>query len=101
MKGYNATIFAYGQTGSGKSFTMFGTDSNPGIIPRSCRFLFESIRADSTQTEYSLKCSFIEIYKENIRDLLKPQNTSLKVRETPTRGVWIDGLSEHVIYLIS
>ena len=43
-----------------------------------------------------MKCSFLEIYKEVVRDLLNPKNDNLKVRETPAKGVWVDDLSEEV-----
>jgi kinesin family protein 5 len=98
LQGYNGTIFAYGQTGAGKSFTMFGPDiledSMKGIIPRACSHIFEHITNDTSGAEYTIKCSFLEIYKEVIRDLLNPKGNNLKVRETPSRGVWVDELSE-------
>eukprot|EP01129_Flabellula_baltica_P005796 TRINITY_DN2124_c0_g1_i1.p1 TRINITY_DN2124_c0_g1~~TRINITY_DN2124_c0_g1_i1.p1 ORF type:complete len:1152 (-),score=318.71 TRINITY_DN2124_c0_g1_i1:270-3683(-) len=97
--GYNGTIFAYGQTGAGKTFTMFGPSIEDhemkGIIPRCVDHLFEHIGEDETETEFTIKCSFLEIYKENIRDLLNPGgNGKLKVRETPSRGVWVQDLTE-------
>ncbi|KAL6074629.1 Kinesin-like protein unc-104 [Balamuthia mandrillaris] len=103
LKGYNGTIFAYGQTGAGKSFTMFGpTLGDPelrGIIPRACTHLFTHIARDrSSGTEYTIKCSFLEIYKERVRDLLNPKNANLKVRETPSRGVWVDNLTEEFVH---
>eukprot|EP00029_Vermamoeba_vermiformis_P007434 TRINITY_DN321_c0_g1_i1.p1 TRINITY_DN321_c0_g1~~TRINITY_DN321_c0_g1_i1.p1 ORF type:complete len:1029 (+),score=352.71 TRINITY_DN321_c0_g1_i1:163-3249(+) len=98
LQGYNGTIFAYGQTGAGKSFTMFGPDiieeSMKGIIPRACSHIFQHIANDTSGTEYTIKCSFLEIYKEVIRDLLNPKGNNLKVRETPSKGVWVDELSE-------
>eukprot|EP01129_Flabellula_baltica_P009978 TRINITY_DN4162_c0_g1_i1.p1 TRINITY_DN4162_c0_g1~~TRINITY_DN4162_c0_g1_i1.p1 ORF type:complete len:1087 (+),score=291.60 TRINITY_DN4162_c0_g1_i1:13-3273(+) len=98
IKGYNGTIFAYGQTGAGKSWTMFGPEiSEPhlkGIIPRSCSHIFDHINSDEEGTEYIIRCSFLEIYKEIIRDLLNPSNNNLKVRETKSKGVWVDGLTE-------
>lgn len=105
LKGYNGTIFAYGQTGAGKSFTMFGpeggADSIPepakGIIPRACKHIFDRIEADESGTEFILKCSFLEIYKESIRDLLDREKVNLKVRETPSRGVWVQDLTEHFV----
>ena len=102
LSGYNGTIFAYGQTGAGKSFSMSGSDvthvEHKGIIPRACDHIFQHIAQDLAGTEYTLKCSFLEIYKENIHDLLDPEAaSSLKVRETPSRGVWVQGLSEHFV----
>eukprot|EP01114_Cavostelium_apophysatum_P013371 TRINITY_DN3225_c0_g1_i1.p1 TRINITY_DN3225_c0_g1~~TRINITY_DN3225_c0_g1_i1.p1 ORF type:complete len:1612 (-),score=534.39 TRINITY_DN3225_c0_g1_i1:42-4877(-) len=101
ISGYNGTIFAYGQTGSGKSFSMFGPDiSDPnmkGIIPRACAHIFEHIANDTSGTEYTIKCSFLEIYKEVVKDLLNPTGSNLKVRETPARGVWVEGLTEQYV----
>lgn len=102
LAGYNGTIFAYGQTGAGKSFSMSGSDvtnaDSKGIIPRSCDHIFQHIASDVAGTEYTLKCSFLEIYKENIHDLLNPEAAgNLKVRETPSQGVWVQGLSEHFV----
>lgn len=101
IKGYNGTIFAYGQTGSGKSFTMFGPDidssEQKGIIPRACEYIFNHIAIDSEERVYEVRCSFLEIYKEVIKDLLDPKNINLKVRETPTRGVWVEGLSDQSV----
>jgi hypothetical protein len=68
-----------------------------GIIPRACETVFKFIHADRDETEFQVKCSFLEIYKEIIRDLLNPEGMNLKVRETPQRGVWVDGLSERFV----
>eukprot|EP01118_Nematostelium_gracile_P003663 TRINITY_DN14236_c0_g1_i1.p1 TRINITY_DN14236_c0_g1~~TRINITY_DN14236_c0_g1_i1.p1 ORF type:complete len:269 (-),score=69.42 TRINITY_DN14236_c0_g1_i1:265-1071(-) len=103
LTGYNGTIFAYGQTGSGKTFTMFGVRHDPelkGIIPRASSQMFQHIDNDDTNTEYAIKCSFLEIYKERIRDLLNPASqdaAGLKIRESPQKGVWIEGLTEEFI----
>mmetsp|Transcript_30343 Transcript_30343/g.96827 ORF Transcript_30343/g.96827 Transcript_30343/m.96827 type:complete len:457 (+) Transcript_30343:291-1661(+) len=79
ISGYHGTIFAYGQTGSGKTYTMFGPEgaasgsdeAGDGIIPRCCRGLFDRIRADTTKT-YALRITYIEMYQEELRDLLTP-----------------------------
>lgn len=75
LDGFNCTIFAYGQTGTGKTYTMTGDISNvlplpdaAGIIPRVLYALFE--RLEAAETENSVKCSFIELYNEELRDLL-------------------------------
>ena len=100
INGYNSTIFAYGQTGAGKSFTMFGPDiivpELKGIIPRACMHIFDHIAKDTEGTEYTIKCSFLEIYKEVVRDLLSPSSNAkgLRVREAPNKGVWVEGLHE-------
>lgn len=65
-----------------------------GIIPRACRFIFEHIAKNPEHCEFKVTCSFLEIYKEVIKDLLNPKGVNLKVRETPTRGVWVESLSE-------
>ena len=88
LQGYNCTIFAYGQTGTGKTYTMSGDMSDTtgllsesaGIIPRALHSLFEKLAAD--EAESSVKCSFIELYNEELRDLLAADNnTKLKIFE--------------------
>eukprot|EP01116_Phalansterium_solitarium_P010379 TRINITY_DN2510_c0_g1_i3.p1 TRINITY_DN2510_c0_g1~~TRINITY_DN2510_c0_g1_i3.p1 ORF type:complete len:843 (+),score=357.36 TRINITY_DN2510_c0_g1_i3:194-2722(+) len=101
LDGYNATIFAYGQTGSGKTFTMFGIRNDPnlrGLIPRASSYIFNAIEQDDSDIEYAIKISFLEIYKERIHDLLDPTGSKdgpgLKIRESPQKGIWVEGLSE-------
>ncbi|KAL2823476.1 P-loop containing nucleoside triphosphate hydrolase protein [Aspergillus cavernicola] len=86
LAGYNCTIFAYGQTGTGKTYTMSGdmTDTlgilsdNAGIIPRVLYSLFGKL----ADTESTVKCSFIELYNEELRDLLSAEeNSKLKIYE--------------------
>ena len=88
LQGYNCTIFAYGQTGTGKTYTMSGDMSDTlgllsdsaGIIPRALHSLFAKLEAD--EAESSVKCSFIELYNEELRDLLAvEENTKLKIFE--------------------
>ncbi|NXP38167.1 KIF17 protein, partial [Leiothrix lutea] len=72
MEGYNGTTFAYSQTGSGKSFTMQGVvdpSSQKGIIPRAFEHIFESIQG-AEDAKFLLRASCLEIYNEDIRDLL-------------------------------
>lgn len=73
MDGYNAVIFAYGQTCSGKTYTLSGDSAGeePGIIPRSMREVFATIKR-TPDREYLLRCSYLEIYNETIYDLLAP-----------------------------
>lgn len=102
LAGYNGTIFAYGQTGAGKTYTMFGPDKiesndDRGIVPRTSAHIFDHIDSDSTKREYAIKCSFLEIYKEVVKDLLNPKNADLKIRESPQKGVWVDGLTEEFV----
>ena len=88
LRGYNCTIFAYGQTGTGKTYTMSGDMSDTlgllsdsaGIIPRALQSLF--LKLDADEAESSVKCSFIELYNEELRDLLSlDDNTKLKIYE--------------------
>ena len=93
VQGYNSSIFTYGPTNSGKTFTMFGTESNPGIVPRTCKHIFSCL----TNAEYNIKCSFLEIYREKIRDLLDPESKDLKLRQN-IKGVYVHGLKEKLVY---
>lgn len=96
--GYHTCIFAYGQTGSGKSYTMMGTQEQPGLIPRTCEELFERIHNDpQPNTNYHVHVSYFEIYNEHVRDLLTPRTNPpiyLKIRESQTDGVYVQGLTE-------
>ncbi|XP_017311279.2 kinesin-like protein KIF13B [Ictalurus punctatus] len=96
FQGYNACIFAYGQTGSGKSYTMMGSDEQPGLIPRLCSSLFERVVHEQREGEsFTVEVSYMEIYNERVRDLLDPKGTSqvLRVREHKVLGPYVDGLS--------
>ena len=73
FQGYNGTILCYGQTSSGKTFTMEGKldDLNlKGLIPRSMEYIFEYINNSTSNLEFSIKCSYMEIYNERLNDLL-------------------------------
>lgn len=74
LDGYRVCIFAYGQTGSGKTYTMEGDPANPGIIPRSIEQIFSCTESLRTKFGWSftMYSSFIEIYNEELRDLLNP-----------------------------
>ncbi|KAL8971629.1 MAG: hypothetical protein Q9197_003177 [Variospora fuerteventurae] len=102
FEGYHTCIFAYGQTGSGKSYTMMGTPTNPGLIPRTCEDLFQRIESSvSPNVSYTVRVSYFEVYNEHVRDLLGPQPRSsdhhsfyLKIRESPTEGPYIKDLTD-------
>ena len=69
FEGYHTCIFAYGQTGSGKSYTMMGTKEQPGLIPRTCKDLFERIDAvEEPNITYNVRVSYFEVYNEHVRD---------------------------------
>ena len=74
IKGYNGTIFAYGQTGCGKSYSMMGKKDDPdlrGIIPNAFEHIFGYIdQEENPDKKYLVRCSYLEIYNEEIRDLL-------------------------------
>ncbi|XP_077948946.1 kinesin-like protein KIF17 isoform X2 [Gasterosteus aculeatus] len=102
-EGYNGTIFAYGQTGSGKSFTMQGV-SHPaaqrGVIPRAFEHIFESIQC-AENTKFLVRASYLEIYNEEIRDLLGSDTKHrLELREHPERGVYVRDLSMHTVHSV-
>nr|XP_061823989.1 kinesin-like protein KIF15 isoform X2 [Nerophis lumbriciformis] len=107
MNGYNGTIFAYGQTGSGKTFTMLGpseldnfTDELRGVIPRSFEYLFFLINREAERSQsksFLCKCSFIEIYNEQVFDLLDTASASLFVRENIKKGVFVEGAVEKYV----
>ena len=94
LEGYNGTIFAYGQTGCGKSFSMQGIHDPPtqrGIIPRSFEHIFEAIDA-SENMKYLVHASYLEIYNEEIRDLLGTDaKKKLDLKEHPDKGVYVPG----------
>uniref|UniRef100_A0A8C8DI21 Kinesin-like protein n=1 Tax=Oryzias sinensis TaxID=183150 RepID=A0A8C8DI21_9TELE len=97
LGGYNGTIFAYGQTGTGKTFTMEGVRAVPellGIIPNSFAHIFGHIAKAKSDTSFLVHVSYLEIYNEEVRDLLgKDQMKRLQVKESPDRGVFVKDLS--------
>ncbi|XP_027331846.1 kinesin-like protein KIN-12C [Abrus precatorius] len=114
LSGYNSCMFAYGQTGSGKTYTMMGeiketegylTDDT-GITPRVFDYLFLRIKAEEEsrkdyKLKYSCKCSFLEIYNEQITDLLEPSSTNLQLREDMKKGVYVENLTEHMVVTVN
>lgn len=96
FQGYNVCLLAYGQTGSGKTFTMMGDEQGDGFIP----MLVEDIlnyktRLVSDKINCELKFSYMEVYNENVRDLLyEGKDKKWKVREHPETGPYVEGLRE-------
>ncbi|CAF0816111.1 unnamed protein product [Adineta ricciae] len=87
--GFNCSLFAYGQTGSGKSYSMVGYGVNRGIIPIACDELFHQIQSTkSSSVRYEVSLSMMEIYNEQVRDLLTQDfpKGGLAVRQHPTSG---------------
>lgn len=89
FEGYNGTIFAYGQTGCGKTFSMMGVPSDEvlkGIIPRSFNHIVALI-SEAKDKNFLLRCSFIEIYNENIHDLLSDDHSEkMQLKQDKKRG---------------
>ncbi|KAM4606947.1 kinesin-like protein KIF11 [Polymixia lowei] len=112
IMGYNCTVFAYGQTGTGKTFTMEGErspgeqftweeDPLAGIIPRTLHQIFEKLSENGT--EFSIKVSLMEIYNEELFDLLSPGEDvteRLQLFDDPRnkRGVVVKGLEEITVH---
>ncbi|XP_034691396.1 kinesin-like protein KIN-4A isoform X1 [Vitis riparia] len=116
FQGYNATVLAYGQTGSGKTYTMgtgFKDGCQTGLIPQAMNALFNKIETLKHQSEFQLHVSFIEILKEEVRDLLesptvsKPEATNghaariavpgrppIQIRETSNGVITLAGSTE-------
>ncbi|KAJ8025345.1 Kinesin-like protein KIF11 [Holothuria leucospilota] len=111
LMGYNCTVFAYGQTGTGKTFTMEGErtpdenlsweeDPLAGIIPRAMHQIFEKLREQNV--EFSVRVSFLELYNEELFDLLTSQDDTQRLRifeDSARKGsVVIQGLEEVVVH---
>uniref|UniRef100_A0A3Q0RFC4 Kinesin-like protein n=1 Tax=Amphilophus citrinellus TaxID=61819 RepID=A0A3Q0RFC4_AMPCI len=99
LLGFNGTIFAYGQTGTGKTYTMEGVRNDlekRGVIPNSFEHIFTHISRSQNQ-QYLVRASYLEIYQEEIRDLLsQDQLRRLELRERPDTGVYVKDLSSFV-----
>lgn len=105
LQGFNGTIFAYGQTGTGKTFTMEGIKNGNselrGVIPNAIdhifRYITESPSQSDSQRTYLVRASYLEIYQEDIRDLLDLNSSKrLELKERPDIGVYVNGLSSFV-----
>ena len=103
LEGYNSTIFCYGQTGTGKTYTMEGftyesKNPNRGIIQRTIQDIFNFIETTSDEnTKFIIRASFLQIYNENISDLLKSDKKNLQIREDKKKGIYVDLLSEWAV----
>lgn len=106
VDGYNVTIFAYGQTGAGKTHTMYGTPTDPGLAPRSIHALFDVIRREQQRggKTFSVRTYMIEVYKQDIIDLLSDtvkgpkDKRSLEVKKDIGRGImFVEGVTERQV----
>ncbi|KAI8556551.1 hypothetical protein RHMOL_Rhmol05G0262200 [Rhododendron molle] len=114
LEGFNCTVFAYGQTGTGKTYTMEGGMRNKGgelpadagVIPRAVRQIFDTLEAQNA--DYSVKVTFLELYNEEITDLLAPEDFSrssedrqkkpISLLEDGKGCVIVRGLEEEAVY---
>ncbi|XP_060063153.1 kinesin-like protein KIF28 [Ylistrum balloti] len=98
FEGYNCSLFAYGQTGSGKSYSMVGYGANRGIVPITCDELFKTMATNTdTNKRFEVTFSMLEIYNEQVRDLLSRENPKggLQVRQNPKLGLfYVEGLKK-------
>ncbi|CAO2825075.1 unnamed protein product [Amaranthus hypochondriacus] len=107
VAGYNSCMFAYGQTGSGKTHTMLGDieggtrrhSVNCGMTPRVFEYLFSRIQKEKEarreeKLRFTCKCSFLEIYNEQILDLLNPSSVNLQIREDLKKGIHVENITE-------
>lgn len=113
LSGYNGSLYVYGQTGAGKTYTMSGpvssvqsmqSDPRRGVISRMLGYIFNEMQMRQEEEEgvcFSCRCSFLEIYKETITDLLEPGSTNLQIREDLNRGVYVERLSEAAVGSLS
>jgi len=97
LAGFNCTIFAYGQTGTGKTHTMEGdihSEADAGIVPRSVKTILETLEASGS--EFTIRVSFLELYNEELQDLLTPPSSEkkLKLCEDVKKGVVCQNLEE-------
>uniref|UniRef100_A0A8C1PY63 Kinesin family member 7 n=1 Tax=Cyprinus carpio TaxID=7962 RepID=A0A8C1PY63_CYPCA len=97
--GFNATVFAYGQTGSGKTYTIGESnickDDEQGIIPRAVAEIFKLLD-ENDLTDFSVRVSYMEVYKEVFRDLLEVETASkdIHIREDEKGNVVLSGVKE-------
>ncbi|KAB2032155.1 hypothetical protein ES319_D05G352500v1 [Gossypium barbadense] len=112
LAGFNSSVFAYGQTGSGKTYTIWGpanalleenlSSDQQGLTSRVFQRLFarineEQIKHADKQLKYQCRCSFLEIYNEQITDLLDPNQGNLQIREDVKSGVYVENLTEEYV----
>lgn len=102
LSGYNGCLFAYGQTGSGKTYTIQGPDGphraeDKGLTVRILEYIFRKLsRAQraSPNYHYICECSYLELYQEQLQDLLADETKKLDLREDLKKGVYVDNMTK-------
>ncbi|XP_015973087.1 kinesin-like protein KIN-12F [Arachis duranensis] len=112
LAGYNTSILSYGQSGSGKTYTMWGppsamfeepsAQSHKGIVPRIFQMLFSELEKEQHMSEgkqfnYQCRCCFLEIYNEQIGDLLDPAQQNLVMKDDSKNPLYIENLTEEYV----
>ena len=104
INGYNSTALAYGVTGTGKTHTIFGDlvfkNGEEGISIKACDYLFKELSSKYFEDNCVIKISYIEIYNENVIDLLNNDNSTssnLMIIEDPNKGVYCPNMKEYII----
>ncbi|XP_046556912.1 LOW QUALITY PROTEIN: kinesin-like protein KIN-7O [Haliotis rubra] len=95
-EGFHGTIFAYGQSGSGKTYTISGSKVQAGVIELGIDELFDIINK-STNKEFLLRISYMEIYTEKIYDLFDDIEKTLKIQEDTDHQISVVGLNEQIV----
>nr|CAD7264774.1 unnamed protein product [Timema shepardi] len=91
LEGYNCSVFVYGATGAGKTHTMLGSKDNPGISLLTMVELYSQIERLKEEREFELGATYLEVYNENVLDLLQPSGP-LPLRDDGNFGVTVAGL---------
>ncbi|XP_019460523.1 PREDICTED: kinesin-like protein KIN-12F isoform X1 [Lupinus angustifolius] len=112
IAGYNTSVLSYGQSGSGKTYTMWGPpsamfeepslQSHKGVVPRIFQMLFSELEREQQMSEgkqfnYQCRCCFLEIYNEQIGDLLDPTQRNLEMKDGSKHALCIDNLTEEYV----
>uniref|UniRef100_A0A8D2LVR9 Kinesin family member 7 n=1 Tax=Varanus komodoensis TaxID=61221 RepID=A0A8D2LVR9_VARKO len=101
FQGFNVTVFAYGQTGSGKTYTIGEasvssiSEDEQGIIPRAMAEAFK-LMDENDLLDYMVRVSYLEVYKEEFRDLLQVETASkdIQIREDDKGNIVLHGVKE-------
>lgn len=104
VEGYHGTILAYGQTGSGKTYSIFGPPGQhglelQGLLPRAASELFDRLAEEerSSGSQFEVSCSFLELYCEQMRDLMQPKNQGLQLKQLPGAGFYVENLTHRTV----